>query len=178
MSLQQRVQQNFQHSIATLREAQGLLTDTVVSAAEQLSAALLQGGKVLICGSDGSAVIAEYFVSLLLTRYERERPGLPAIALSADQIKTLAQPNDVLIVLCAGSENASLSQAISTANEYKIPVILIDSELSNKLARVLQSDAIEIKAPAPQAHRSLEVQLVLVHCLCDLIDIQIFGEEL
>jgi D-sedoheptulose 7-phosphate isomerase len=197
MTPQQRVQQHFQHSIASLRETQTTQTELVCAAADRLTQALLQGGKVLVCGNGGSAALAQYFSSLLLNRFDRERPALPAIALPADsvamtaiandmqyksvyaqQIRALGQSSDILLVLTSGRNSANLREAISAAYDREMPVIVISCEESGNVAEMLQSGDMELRVPVQLACRSQEVQLTILHCLCDLIDVQIFGEEL
>lgn len=191
------VLQNFQHAIASLKEAENLLAVNISTAAEQLAMSLLQGGKILLCGNGGSAALSQYFAYLLMNRYQRERPGLPAIALTTDpvlltgltidqqyrsifssQIRTLAQSPDVLVVINCGPANSSIREAIAAATDRSLPVVLIHNEESADLAGMLQSTDIELRTPAPQSNRCQEVQTVLLHCLCELIDKQIFGEEL
>ncbi|MEX0740153.1 MAG: SIS domain-containing protein [Pseudohongiella sp.] len=197
MEPQQRVQQQVQHNIATLRETLGSQADVLCAAANRMATGLVQGGKILICGNGGSAALAQYLSALFINRFDRERPGLPAIALSADsvclstiatdqqykagyaqQIRALAQPADILFVISASKSSANLREAITAAYDRDIAVILLSSEESSNLAEMLQADDIEIRVPARIAYRSQEVHLVLIHCLCDLIDIDIFGEEL
>lgn len=197
MDPQQRVQQHIQHNIATLRETLGSQADVLCAAANRMASGLVQGGKILVCGNGGSAALAQYLSALFINRFDRERPGLPAIALSADsvslstiatdqqykvayaqQIRALAQPADILFVMAAGKSSANLREAITAAYDRDIAVILLSSEESGNLAEMLQSDDIEIRVPARVTYRSQEIHLVLLHCLCDLIDIDIFGEEL
>ncbi|HDZ10431.1 SIS domain-containing protein [Pseudohongiella sp.] len=197
MEPQQRVQQHIQHNIATLRETVGSQADVLCAAANRMATALVQGGKILVCGNGGSAALAQYLSALFINRFDRERPGLPALALSADavclstiatdqqyktgyaqQIRALAQPADILFVMAAGKSSANLREAITAAYDRDIAVILLSSEESSNLAEMLQADDIEIRVPARVTYRSQEIHLVLLHCLCDLIDIEIFGEEL
>lgn len=197
MDPQQRVQQHVQHNIATLRETLSTQSDVLCAAANRLAAGLVQGGKVLICGNGGSAALAQYMAALFINRFDRERPGLPALALTSDavclstiatdhqyksayaqQIRALAQPPDILLVIAAGKSSANLREAITAAYDRDITVILLSSEESSNMAETLQAEDIEIRVPARVSYRSQEIHLLLIHCLCDLIDIEIFGEEL
>lgn len=197
MDPQQRVQQHVEHNIATLKETLNTQADVLCAAANRMAAALVQGGKILVCGNGGSAALAQYLSALFINRFDRERPGLPAIALSADpvclstiatdqqyksayaqQIRALAQPPDILFVIAAGKSSANLREAITAAYDRDIAVVLLSSEESSNMAEMLQVNDIEIRVPARIAYRSQEIHLLLIHCLCDLIDIEIFGEEL
>lgn len=197
MTPEQRIQDHFQQSINGLSASVASQTDLIRAAADRIANALLQGGKVLVCGNGGSAAMALYFSSLLLNRFDRERPSLPAIALSADpvamtaiandlqyksiyahQIRALGQDIDILLVLTSGRNSANLREAVGAAYDREMPVIVISCEDSGNVSEMLQSDDLELRVPAPAGHQSQEIQLTILHCLCNLIDIQIFGEEL
>ena len=116
MELSERVAQLFNDSIETKRHCMPQLTQAVADAAELIVLALLEGGKILSCGNGGSAADAQHFSSEMLNRFERERSGLPSIALTTDtstitsiandyqfaeifskQINALGHPGDVLL---------------------------------------------------------------------------------
>jgi D-sedoheptulose 7-phosphate isomerase len=197
MTPEQRIQEHFQQSILGLSTSLDTQADLIRLAAERIAESLLQGGKILVCGNGGSAALASYFSSLLLNRFERERPALPAIALSADsvamtaiatdlqyrsiyaqQIRALGQHTDILLVLTSGRNSANLREAVGAAYDREMLVIVISCEDSGNVTEMLQSDDLELRVPAPAGYRSQEIQLTVLHCLCDLIDVQIFGEEI
>jgi len=197
MTPEQRIQAHFQQSILGLSASLDTQADLIRLAAERIAESLLQGGKILVCGNGGSAALASYFSALLLNRFERERPALPAIALCADsvamtaiatdlqyrsiyaqQIRALGQQTDILLVLTSGRNSANLREAVSAAYDREMPVIVISCEDSGNVTEMLQSDDLELRVPAPAGYRSQEIQLTVLHCLCDLIDVQIFGEEI
>jgi D-sedoheptulose 7-phosphate isomerase len=197
MTPEQRIQDHFKQSINDLSTSVATQTNLIRSAADRIANVLLQGGKVLVCGNGGSAAMSLYFSSLLLNRFDRERPALPAIALSADpvamiaiatdlhyksvyaqQIRALGQHTDILLLLTCGRNSANLREAVGAAYDREMPVIVISCEDSGNVSEMLQSDDLELRVPAPAGYRSQEIQLTILHCLCDLIDIHIFGEEL
>ncbi|MDP3515832.1 MAG: SIS domain-containing protein [Pseudohongiella sp.] len=197
MTPEQRIQAHFQQSILGLSTSLDTQAELIRLVAERIAESLLQGGKILVCGNGGSAALASYFSALLLNRFERERPALPAIALSADsvamtaiatdlqyrsiyaqQIRALGQHTDILLVLTSGRNSANLREAVSAAYDREMPVIVISCEDSGNITEMLQSGDIELRVPAPAGYRSQEIQLTVLHCLCDLIDVQIFGEEI
>jgi D-sedoheptulose 7-phosphate isomerase len=197
MSLTVRIEQHFEQCIENIRDTRARVSDSLLMAADTICAALLQGGKVMTCGNGGSAALAQYFALLLQNRYQRERPGLPAVALSADNIlisgmaandtyknayanslRTLGQASDCLVIFCADRESANLRETARAANDRDIPVILIDNEQCADLQGELDSKTIVVRTPGSHGARNQEVHTLLVHCLCDLIDTQIFGEEL
>ena len=195
--MQQRVQYHLHDSATTLRNTLDQQAHLIENAAQRLATCLLQGGKVLVCANGVSAALAQYAAALLVNRFDRERPGLPAVALTSDsvlimavaadqqfktslsrQVRTLGNHNDILLALSTGQNTASLREAITGAYDKEIQVILLGNESSAHLAEMLQSDDLEIRVPTDVNHRTQEAHLALIHCLCDLIDIQIFGEEL
>src|SRR3990172_8723497 len=89
-----RVKNNFQESILTTRNCMEDLAPIIAQAAAQMIQALLTDRKILICGNGGSAADAQHFSAELLNRFERERPGLPAIALTTDSSTLTAIAND------------------------------------------------------------------------------------
>jgi phosphoheptose isomerase len=169
--------------------------DQLIQAAHLIGDSLLQGGKVATLGMAGSTAIAQYMTALLMTRFDRERPGFPAISLNADAvtysaavsefsqrntwsslIRTLIQPPDILILMSANDETPSCREAIETAADREIPVILFNSSLSASLSSLLCEKSIELQVAGTVSHEIQEMHLAVLHTLCDLIDIQIFGD--
>ncbi len=196
MDLQTRVSQHFNHSIATKQGAAATLAPVVADASELIARALLAGGKVLCCGTAGSGGLAQYFASTLLNRFERERPGLPALALNADtqtltsiandltyrevfaqQLRVLSQENDVLLAISATGNSRSVAEAIKLARSRGLRTVALTGRDGGDVADLLAEQDIEIRVPAQSVARIQEVHLLVLHSLCDLIDIQIFGED-
>ncbi|MDX1491214.1 MAG: SIS domain-containing protein [Pseudohongiellaceae bacterium] len=196
MDYEQRVAQQFNHSIATKQGAAANLSPDIVRASEALTSALLQGQKILCCGIAGSSALAQYFVSNLVNRYERERPGFPAIALNADnqlqstlsyeynfkqvlakQIKVLGNEGDVLVLMCSSGSPRPIIEAIDEAHEKGMKVLALTGRDAEAIADTLGPADLEICVPVQSNARAQEVHLLVLHSLCELIDLQIFGEE-
>ena len=94
MNAHQRIAQNFNDSIATKQAALPALQENLARAAEHMLRSLLAGCKVLSCGNGGSAGDAQHFSSEMLIRFDKERPALPAIALSTDTSTITSIAND------------------------------------------------------------------------------------
>ena len=94
MNSEQRILDFFNASAELKRSCAALLAPRIESAGEVLAQCLLAGGKILSCGNGGSAGDAQHFSSEMLNRFERERPGLPAIALSTDTSTLTSIAND------------------------------------------------------------------------------------
>lgn len=194
MDLTARVEQLFDHSIETKQTCRQQLPQAIAHAAEAIVEALLSGGKVLSCGNGGSAADAQHFASEMLNRFERERPGLPAIALTTDssvlssiandddyasvfgkQINALGHPGDILLAITTSGQSPSILRAVSAAHERQLRVIALTGRDGGALAGLLQATDHEIRVPAASTARIQEVHLLCIHCLCDLVDTQLLG---
>jgi D-sedoheptulose 7-phosphate isomerase len=90
----ERIQQHFRDSAAVTTEALETLSMPIAAAIDTMFMALANGNRILACGNGGSAANAQQFAAKLIGRFERERPGLPAIALTADTSIITATAND------------------------------------------------------------------------------------
>jgi D-sedoheptulose 7-phosphate isomerase len=194
MHFQERINQHFQDSIETKQQAAEVLAPAIELASDSMVAALLSGGKILSCGNGGSAGDAQHFSSELLNRFERERPSLPAIALTTDsstvtsiandysyneifskQIRALGNTGDVLLAISTSGNSANVVQAIQAAHDREMRVVALTGRDGGDMASLLLPEDIEIRVPSMVTARIQEVHLLAIHCLCDLIDWQLFG---
>jgi D-sedoheptulose 7-phosphate isomerase len=191
-----RVKQNFNESIQTKLENIDRLAPDISSAAEMMIQAMLQGNKILCCGNGGSAADAQHFSSEMLNRYERERPGLPAIALTTDsstitsiandyqfadvftrQIKALGNDGDVLLAISTSGNSVNIIHAIDAAHDRGMRVVNMSGRDGGEVTKHLADQDVEIRVEANSTARIQEVHILVIHCLCDIIDNQIFKQE-
>jgi D-sedoheptulose 7-phosphate isomerase len=191
--MDERVRRHFEESIAT-KQAAIDLAPVVVAAAAMMTRSLLEDGKILSCGNGGSAADAQHFSSELLNRFELERPGLPAMALTTDsstltsiandyafvevfakQVRALGQPEDVLLAISTSGNSENVLRAIQAAHERGVRVVALTGRDGGAIAHALDPDDIEIRVPAERTCRIQEVHLLVIHCLCDLIDTELLG---
>ena len=196
MEMQTRIRQLFQSSIETKQQALDVLPPSIANASLLMVNALLNEGKILSCGNGGSAGDAQHFSSELLNRFERERPSLPAIALTTDsstitsiandysynevfskQIRALGRPGDVLRAIYTSGNSANVIQAIQAAHDREMLVVALTGRDGGGMASLLLPEDVEIRVPSKITARIQEVHLLAIHCLCDLIDNQLFGSE-
>jgi D-sedoheptulose 7-phosphate isomerase len=194
MSLQNRIVNHFTASIETKQASLEQLCETIEFAAQRIVHALLNDKKILACGNGGSAGDAQHFSSEMLNRFERERPGLPAIALTTDsstltsiandyhfddvfakQLRALGQPGDILVIYTSSGNSGNVVKAASAAHDKDIAVIALTGKDGGALAGILNENDLEIRVPSQSTARIQEVHLLITHCLCDLIDQQLFG---
>lgn len=190
-----RIRHNFQESLHVKQAAMEHLAPSIALAAERLAQALLAERKILSCGNGGSAGDAQHFSSEMLNRFERERPGLPAVALTTDastvtsigndyrfedifskQVSALGQPGDVLLAISTSGNSANVVNAIGAAHDRRMMVVALTGRDGGRMAGCLGDGDVEIRVPSESTARVQEVHLLVIHCLCDLIDVQLFGE--
>lgn len=191
------VRDQFEESIAVKTKAMQTMLPAVHRAGDLLIGALRTGGKVLSCGNGGSAGDAQHFSSELLNRFERERPGLPAMALTTDsstvtsiandyayeqvfskQVLALGRPGDALLAISTSGNSPNVVAAIQAAHAQGMRVVALTGRDGGSMAPLLGPDDVEVRVPATRTARIQEVHLLLIHCLCDTIDRALFPEPL
>lgn len=192
--MQDRIRNHFEESVRVKQQALELLGPGVERAAERLVRCLLAERKVLSCGNGGSAGDAQHFSSEMLNRFERDRPGLPAMALTTDastvtsiandysfeevfakQVRALGQEGDLLLAISTSGRSANVVKAIKAAHDRGMGVIALTGKDGGEMAGLLRDGDIELRVPSDVTARVQEVHLLLIHCMCDLIDHQLFG---
>jgi len=196
MQYKERVKQLFKASIETKQKALEVLPDSITAAAGLIVKSLLTEGKILCCGNGGSAGDSQHFSSELLNRFERERPPLPAIALTTDtstltsiandysynevfskQVRALGRNGDILLAISTSGNSRNVLEAIKAAHQRSMKVVALTGRDGGAMRELLQDGDIEIRVPSQVTARIQEVHLLVIHCLCDLIDSQLFGGE-
>jgi D-sedoheptulose 7-phosphate isomerase len=191
-----RIKQHFYDSIETKKQAVETLAPVIAKAGDWMVHSLVDGHKILSCGNGGSAADAQHFSSELLNRFEMERPSLPALALSTDtstitaiandysyseifskQIKALGQINDILLAISTSGQSKNIVQAIHTAHDREMRVIALTGKDGGEVAKIITPNDIEIRVPSVITARIQETHLLIIHCLCDYIDFQLFGQK-
>ena len=181
--LEQRIQQQFFDSADLKYQTAETLARPIADAAGALLGAITAGGKVMVCGCGNAAALATHMAALFVGRFERERPPLPAIAPAGEpaatkQLQALGHPGDVLLLLDAGDgDPASAQAAIAAAHAKEMTVVLLAAKDGGVLNEPLAETDVTIAVPHQRGVRVLELQLLVLHCLCDAIDLQLMGEQ-
>ncbi len=183
------IRSQFAESLAVKQRAMGELVPAIARAAAAMTASLAAGGKILACGNGGSAGDAQHFAAELLNRFERERPGLAAVALTTDgstltsiandyayeqvfakQVTALARPGDCLLAISTSGNSPNVVAAIAAAQARTATIVALTGRDGGRMAAALAPGDVEIRVPAQRTARIQEVHLLVIHCLCDAID--------
>lgn len=190
-----RIKGHFEDSARTIQQAMDPLAPLIGAAAGAMIGALLSDRKILVCGNGGSAADAQHFSAELLNRFERERPGLPAIALTTDastitsiandyhfdavfakQVTALGQAGDVLLGITTSGNSPNVLRAVEAAHERNMVCVALNGREGGKLNAILRDTDINLCVNAGSTARIQEVHGLIIHCLCDLIDYQLLGQ--
>jgi len=191
-----RVRAQFEQSLETKLAAQNECMPAIVAAARLMAECIEAGGKVMACGNGGSAADAQHFAAELLNRFEMERRPLAGLALTTDsstltsvandyayerifakQVQGLGRPGDVLLAISTSGNSPNVLAAMRAAHERGVAVVVLSGRDGGAMAGALDDGDVEIRVPAPRTARVQEVHLLAIHCMCDLIDHQLFGQS-
>jgi D-sedoheptulose 7-phosphate isomerase len=194
--LEQRIQQQFFDSADLKYAAAEILSRPIADAVNAVVGCITTGGKVLACGNGGSASDAQHFAAEFVGRFERERPGLAAIALTTDtsiltaigndydfnsiyskQVQALGAPGDVLLAITTSGNSANVLAAVEAARAKEMTVIALTGRGGGKLRERLGETDVHICVPHERTARIQEVHILVLHCLCDAVDLQLLGEQ-
>jgi len=194
-SLEARVASHFADSAKLKLDAAAALSAPIARGIELMAGALRAGGKVLACGNGGSAADAQHFAAELVNRFERERAPLAGLALTTDssaltsigndysyeqvfekQLRALGRRGDVLLAISTSGNSANVIAAMRAARELGVQIVALTGNAGGKMAALLANGDVHICVPHKRTVRIQEVHLLALHCLCDGIDLQLFGE--
>ncbi len=187
------IKKSFTESIQTKIAAAEVLPVPIEKAANMMVQALIRGNKILSCGNGGSAGDAQHFSSELLNRYERDRPSLPAMALTTDtstitsiandysydeifskQIRALGQPGDILLAISTSGNSRNVINAMEAALARDMTIVALTGKDGGEMAGFLSQNDVEIRVPSSRTARIQEVHLLVIHNLCESIDNALF----
>lgn len=193
--LEQRIQQQFFDSADLKYAAAEVLSKPIADAVNAVVGCITGGGKVLACGNGGSAADAQHFAAEFVGRFERERPGLAAIALTTDtsiltaiandydftavyekQVQAIGAPGDVLLAITTSGNSVNILAAVKAARAKDMTVVALTGHKGGKMRELLAETDVHICVPHERTARIQEVHLLVLHCLCDAVDLQLLGE--
>jgi D-sedoheptulose 7-phosphate isomerase len=196
MDLVARISQHFSDSAQVKLNAMEMLAAPIAGAVETMVASLRGNRKILVCGNGGSAADSQHFAAELLNRFEMERPGLAAMALTTDsstmtsiandydfkqifskQVRALGQSGDVLLAISTSGNSPNVVEAIAAAHEQDMRVVALTGKSGGRIGEILRRDDTHICVPHDKTARIQEVHLLALHCMCDGIDCLLLGVE-
>ena len=196
MNLAQHIRTHFDEAIELKKRMAESLAPEIARAGEALAQALKSGHKVLACGNGGSAADSQHFAAEIVGRFERERPGMPAVSLTTDtsaltaiandysydvvfskQVEALGQDGDFLLGISTSGNSKSVVEAMLAAHRRGMHVIALTGRDGGEMARKLAPGDFHLNVAHPRTMRVQEVHLLVVHCLCEVVDNVIFGEK-
>jgi len=192
----ERIRAHFAESAELKLASAGPMAPLIARAAEVMTSALLADAHILACGNGGSAADAQHFAAELVGRFERERPGLPAIALTTDtslltavandyafeqifakQVRALGRRGDVLLAISTSGNSPNVIEAIGAAHEHEMRVVALTGKGGGRIGELLREGDVHLCVPHTRTARIQEVHLTTIHCLCDAIDHTLLGDE-
>lgn len=151
-----------------------------------IAESLCSDGTVFAFGNGGSAADAQHIVAELVGRFEMERMGLRAIALSTDgstmtslsndfgydgvfahQIDALGRPGDVAIAISTSGKSPSIIKGIEKAKEKEMLVIGLTGKGGDRMLPLCDAALI---IPSHKTPRIQEGHVLVYHILCGLVE--------
>jgi D-sedoheptulose 7-phosphate isomerase len=196
MDHEARIRAHFAASAQLKIDSGPQLAPAIARAAEVMTTCLFADGRILACGNGGSAADAQHFAAEMVGRFERERPELPAIALTVDssiltaiandysfdqvfakQVRALGRKGDVLLAFSTSGNSANVIAAIDAAREREMHVVALTGRDGGRIGELLGDADVHVCVPHERTAHVQEVHLAVLHCLCDAIDRTLLGDE-
>ncbi len=168
------------------------LQDAILAVVDACLACYRAGGKILIAGNGGSAADAQHVAAELVARFEFDRPGLAAIALTTDssamtaigndygyerlfsrQIEALGRPGDVFIGISTSGNSKNVLKAMEMAQQMG----LVRVALCGRGGRIHEMADHVLASPSTHTPRIQEGHGLIGHILCALIEERLFAAD-
>ncbi len=185
---------------ASLRELAGLaerVAREMAGDVEEVVSLVLHtlgaGGRLFFCGNGGSAADAQHLATEYVVRFRRDRPALPAIALTTDtslltaagndygfehvfarQIQGLARPGDLLFLHSTSGESPNLLEAALAARAVGVKTVALLARGGGRLRELVD---LALVLPTQDAAHAQEVQLAIGHAICDAVERRVGTQE-
>ncbi|HDY83191.1 MAG: phosphoheptose isomerase [Gammaproteobacteria bacterium] len=188
------IAENFQSTIETIALSVDNLAEPIERGSQLMTRALLEDRKIIACGNGVDAALAQLFTCNLLSRFEHERPALPALTLGGDgasitaithssgvvnifsrQLRALGQAGDVLLCINSSGGANNLLRAVQAAHERNMTVVALSNTGDSEFSTLIRAQDVELRVDTRRQPRIVELHTMAIHCLCELIDHGLFG---
>jgi D-sedoheptulose 7-phosphate isomerase len=165
--------------------------DAIADVASRYEAALRGGGTLFFAGNGGSAADAQHIATEYVVRYQAQRPGLRAVALTTDtslltacandlgfdevfarQIEALTRPGDLVILHSTSGESPNVVRAAQAARARGVPVIAFLGRGGGQLRELAD---VAVVVPSDDTARIQELHLALEHAICEIVEDRMRG---
>jgi D-sedoheptulose 7-phosphate isomerase len=196
MDTTHRIHAHFNDSAQLKLAAADALVPQIARAAAVMTECLLADGKILACGNGGSASDAQHFAAEMIGRFERERPELPAISLATDtsiltaiandydysqvfakQVRALGGTGDVLLAISTSGNSGNVVAAVGAAHERGMRIVALTGKGGGRIGELLTAKDVHICVPHTVTARIQELHILAIHCMCDVIDANLLGDD-
>jgi len=184
--MQEKIVKAFEESISIKEKFFKGNVEAIMEASKMIASAFTEGKKLLLFGNGGSATDASHMAAEFVNRFKRERPGLPAIALTTDmavitsiandydyseifarQIKSLSDEGDVVLAISTSGSSGNVLKAMDVAKRRKLKTIVFTGAKGEKFAS--KADFAFI-VPSDNTPRVQETHITLGHVLCQMVE--------
>ncbi|HUO76530.1 MAG TPA: D-sedoheptulose 7-phosphate isomerase [Thermodesulfovibrionales bacterium] len=184
--MEEKIVKAFEESISVKQNFFKENVGAIVEASKMIASAFTEGKKLLLFGNGGSATDASHMAAEFVNRFKRERPGLPAIALTTDmavitsiandydyseifarQIKSLSDEGDLVLAISTSGSSGNVLKAMDVAKRKKLKTIVFTGAKGEKFAS--KADCAFI-VPSDNTPRVQETHITLGHVLCQMVE--------
>ena len=184
-------------ALETFQMAAESLSELLEQTSEVITESLLSDGKIVVCGMGASGATGASFVARMQSRFERDRPSLPALLLSNDgiitsaiahdsgpgdiyarQVRSLCHEPDILLIISASGSASALIKAVQAAHDQGVCVIALTGGSGGDVASLLEGNDMELRVENDRVGNVQLTHHLLLNCLVELIENAIFGHEL
>jgi D-sedoheptulose 7-phosphate isomerase len=191
-AIKQNISDNIDGTIAVFEEVRNSqeLTEKIARSSSEIIECYRQGNKILFAGNGGSAADAQHMAGEYVSRYEFDRPGLAAIALTTDtsiltsigndygydklfqrQIEALGKPGDIFIAYSTSGSSENIVNGLMAAKAAGLKTIGMTGDRRGSMDQYCD---ILINIPSVQTPKIQEAHLVIGHLICGLVENTLF----
>lgn len=195
IEMKEKILQQIQNSIKLKQQL--LETPAVLSGIEKAASTIISAfrnkKKLLLAGNGGSAADAQHIAAEFVNRFNFDRHGLPAIAMTTDtsvltsigndysydrifarQLEALGNAGDVFIGISTSGNSRNLVEALKVCRKEKIETIGLTGS-SGGLMKGLCDICIQV--PSNETPRIQEVHSLIGHIICFIVEEELFGKN-